>query len=66
MHFLIAKPLPRRTILRGLGATLALPFLDAMVPALSLRGAGRRGAGASLPDVLCAQRDGDGVLDAEG
>src|SRR5439155_17140492 len=28
--------LPRRTFLRGLGATLALPFLDAMVPALSV------------------------------
>jgi hypothetical protein len=27
--------LPRRTFLRGIGATLALPFLDAMVPALS-------------------------------
>jgi hypothetical protein len=27
--------LPRRTFLRGLGATIALPFLDAMVPALS-------------------------------
>jgi hypothetical protein len=29
------KCLPRRTILRGLGATLALPLLDGMVPALS-------------------------------
>jgi hypothetical protein len=29
------KVLPRRTVLRGLGATLALPFLDAMVPALT-------------------------------
>ena len=29
------KSLPRRTFLRGVGATLALPFLDAMVPALS-------------------------------
>ena len=29
------KFLPRRTVLRGLGATLALPFLDSMVPALS-------------------------------
>ena len=29
--------LPRRTFLRGMGATLALPFLDAMVPALSAR-----------------------------
>ena len=27
--------LPRRTFLRGLGASLALPLLDAMVPALS-------------------------------
>ena len=29
--------LPRRTFLRGLGATLALPLLDAMVPALSVQ-----------------------------
>src|SRR5712671_5242014 len=28
------KSLPRRTILRGLGSTLALPFLDAMIPPL--------------------------------
>ena len=27
------KYLPRRTVLRGLGATVALPFLDSMVPA---------------------------------
>jgi hypothetical protein len=30
--------LPRRTVLRGLGATVALPLLDAMLPAFSLRG----------------------------
>lgn len=29
------KALPRRTFLRGLGATLALPLLDAMIPAAS-------------------------------
>ena len=29
------RALPRRTFLRGLGAGIALPFLDAMVPALS-------------------------------
>jgi hypothetical protein len=29
------KALPRRTFLRGLGTTLALPLLDGMVPALS-------------------------------
>src|SRR5262245_33584056 len=27
--------LPRRTFLRGVGVTLALPYLDAMIPALS-------------------------------
>src|ERR1700753_79605 len=32
--FLSQKSLDRRTLLRGLGATLALPLLDAMVPAL--------------------------------
>jgi hypothetical protein len=29
------KALPRRTVLRGVGATLALPLLDAMVPAMT-------------------------------
>jgi hypothetical protein len=29
------KALPRRTVLRGMGVTLALPLLDAMVPALT-------------------------------
>jgi hypothetical protein len=31
---LLGKPLSRRTLLRGLGTTLALPLLDAMIPAL--------------------------------
>ena len=31
--FITKKALDRRTVLRGLGATLALPLLDAMVPA---------------------------------
>lgn len=32
--FIARKALPRRTLLRGAGAALALPFLDAMAPAL--------------------------------
>ncbi len=32
MDILFGKALPRRTFLRGMGATVALPFLDAMVP----------------------------------
>ena len=34
----LTKSLPRRTVLRGLGATISLPFLEAMLPAFSLRG----------------------------
>src|ERR1041384_7405165 len=30
------KALPRRTFLRGVGATLALPLLDAMIPAATV------------------------------
>jgi hypothetical protein len=41
------KSLSRRTILRGLGTSLALPFLDAMVPAL-------RASGAAKPIVRTA------------
>ena len=32
------KALPRRTFLRGAGASLALPFLDAMIPAFAASG----------------------------
>src|SRR5678816_2338943 len=40
MHFL-SKSMPRRTVLKGMGATLALPFLEAMLPASTLRAAGK-------------------------
>src|ERR1700752_4112024 len=43
MNFLTSKPLARRTVLRGVGATLALPFLEAMVPSFS------RGQAAAMP-----------------
>ena len=33
--FIFKTALPRRTVLRGMGATLALPLLEAMVPALT-------------------------------
>ena len=33
MEFLTKKHMSRRTILRGLGVTMALPVLDAMTPA---------------------------------
>ena len=33
MGILTGKHIPRRRFLRGIGATVALPFLDAMIPA---------------------------------
>ena len=33
MHFITGKHLERRSFLRGMSAAVALPFLDAMVPA---------------------------------
>jgi hypothetical protein len=39
MNFLTRKAIPRRTALRGLGASLSLPLLDAMVPAATALGA---------------------------
>jgi len=44
MNFLTARSLPRRTVLRGFGATVALPLLDAMFPAR-----GRAAPSASKP-----------------
>src|ERR1041384_6623315 len=38
MTFLTAKSLSRRTLLRGLGATVALPLLEAMIPAARAAG----------------------------
>jgi len=37
MMFFTGKALPRRTVLRGLGASLSLPLLDAMLPAFATR-----------------------------
>src|SRR5262245_45163636 len=47
MNAMTGKHLTRRTVLRGMGATVALPFLDAMVPA---RAAWARTAAAASLD----------------
>ena len=46
--FVTQKSLPRRTFLRGMGVTMALPFLDAMLPALSAAGKTAGGAARRL------------------
>ncbi len=45
MQIFSGKNLPRRTFLRGMGAMVALPYLDAMEPAF--RGFGKRSLGAA-------------------
>ena len=42
MTFITKKALSRRTLLKGLGTTLALPMLDSMMPALSAAAPSRR------------------------
>ena len=52
MNYLTQKQFPRRAFLRGVGATVALPFLDAMVPA------GRTSAMAATTDktrLICIE-----------
>jgi len=59
------RSIPRRTVLRGFGATLSLPFLDAMVPALSAQAAPTKRLstvyipmGAHMPEWTPASKDG--------
>ncbi len=50
MQFITGSHLDRRTFLRGMGASVALPFLDAMVPAGRLRG--EKAAAAAAADRI--------------
>src|SRR5262245_23139974 len=53
MTFLTGKQMPRRTFLRGaMGATVALPFLDAMVAA---KGIGAPAAAADRTRLICIE-----------
>ena len=52
MSFITGKHLPRRTFLRGVGATVALPFLDAMV---SAGGRGLRAAAPERTRLVCIE-----------
>ena len=50
MHFLTGRVVARRTFLRGAGATVALPLLDAMFPAGRLRARTGGASGAATAD----------------
>ena len=53
-----SKPLARRTVLRGIGATLALPFLECMVPTALARAK----SPASFPRRLAAVYVPNGIV----
>ena len=48
-------PLARRTFLRAAGATIALPFLDAMMPARSLWGRTATAASLDRTRLVCIE-----------
>ena len=53
MNFITGKHLSRRTFLQGTGATVALPFMDAMVPA----GRAWRDPAKSFTRLICIEED---------
>src|SRR5262244_3130435 len=55
MSFITGRHIPRRTMLRGLGATIALPFLDAMVPARGLWSRTARAASLDRTRLVCIE-----------
>ncbi|MBW8862634.1 MAG: DUF1552 domain-containing protein [Acidobacteria bacterium] len=52
MHFITGKHLPRRTFLKAAGATVALPFLESMVPAGAFR---VKAAAADRTRLVCVE-----------
>src|SRR5438128_10542900 len=49
------KHISRRTLLRGMGVTVALPFLDAMVPARTVFAKTAAGAAAAKQRLVCME-----------
>ena len=62
--FITKKHIPRRTFLRGAGVTLALPLLDAMVPAATLLAQTAANSDAALRRDLRPARHGARLLGA--
>src|SRR5215831_19639937 len=51
--FITRKHISRRSVLRGMGMTLALPFMESMLPAMTP--AGKTEAGQPLARLVCAE-----------
>lgn len=54
--FLTQKHLSRRTVLRGVGATIALPFLESMVPARSVLAKTAAARAAGRTRLVCIEQ----------
>ena len=61
MNYLTRNTLSRRTLLRGVGAAIALPMLDAMAPALA-RASGSIGRGGKSPVRLAFAYVPNGII----
>ena len=55
MDFITGKHISRRTMLKGMGATVGLPLLDAMVPAGRLRNSTAAGREAERTRLVCIE-----------
>src|SRR5229473_1760080 len=53
--YISKKHISRRTVLKGMGVTVALPFLDAMVPARTVFAKTAAGASASKQRLVCME-----------
>ena len=56
MQYLTGKHISRRTMLKGAGAAIGLPLLDAMVPAGRLWAATEAGKAASRTRIVCIEQ----------
>ena len=64
--FITKMSLPRRTFLRGMGAAVALPLLEAMVPAFTATARTAANPRRALRRGLRSQRRHHGAVDAGG
>ena len=56
MEFITGKHISRRTLLRGMGAAVGLPLLDAMVPARKLWASTEAGRAAAAARIVCIEQ----------
>ena len=56
MEFITGKHISRRTMLRGMGATMGVPLLDAMVPARRLWASTSAAASANATRLVCIEQ----------